>query len=171
MSGLMDRIFAVVGAFTFSQWPLFMQHYQNHLTGHASELLIQIEAMRRAASLSGKSLQEYVLKFLSSSDLDFKNQGELMQQMIDRQRHLTEALESLQQAPLYFKPFFFIKYYDKNIGYSTWESYQTGFLFNGEGAIYSLIGIIFGLCLYWMIQKLFKFTIFSAFKKKQISKS
>lgn len=52
IGGLIDRIFAVVGALACLQFPLFLQQYQQHLSGHVVELQIQIQAMQRAASVT-----------------------------------------------------------------------------------------------------------------------
>lgn len=167
IGGLVDRVFAVAGALTFSQIPLFMQQYQQHLAGHVAELRSQVEAMKNSAALTGKSLQQYVIKFLSSEDIDFKNQGDLMNSMIQRYDKLNEGYQALQHATIYSKPITFIKYMDWDIGRSTWNSFEVGFSFSMEGASYAIVGLMLGLLLFWLLSKIFKgiFTpIFGIFK-------
>lgn len=153
VGGLIDRLFAVASALIFSQIPIFMQHYQQHLSGHVTELQMQVQSMRNAAALTGKSLQQYVIKFLSSEDVDFKNQGNLMNEMIHRYNSLSEGHQALQEASIYSKPIVFLKYFDKNIAQSTWNSFEIGLSFNIEGIIYALIGIGFGLLVYRLLFK------------------
>jgi hypothetical protein len=160
IGGLIDRIFAVAGALAFSQIPLFMQQYQLHLSGHVAELQMQVQAMRNSAALTGKSLEQYIMKFLNSSDLDFKNQGDLMRAMIQRYENLAEGYNALQNATAYAKPFLFIQYFDRDIAQATWPAFQMGFSFNLEGAAYVLMGIVFGLITYWILRKMFSAVIF-----------
>lgn len=156
VGGLIDRVFAVCGALTFSQIPLFMQQYQHHLAGHVAELQTQVQGMKNTAALTGKSLQQYVVKFLSSEDLDFKNQGELMNHMINRYHGLVESYQALRDAPVYSKPVLFIKYFDWGIGRSTWSSFDIGFSFTLEGAVYAFIGLLLGYFIFWMLSKMLK---------------
>lgn len=153
IGGLIDRIFAVIGALTFSQFPLFLQQYQQHLYGHVAELQMQVQAMKNAASATGKSLQQYVVKFLNSGDQDFQHQGELINSMIQRYQKLQEGYQALHEAPLYSKPIMFLKYFDWEIAQSTWKSFEVGFSFNIEGIIYAFAGIVCGLFCYWLIRK------------------
>lgn len=171
LGGLIDRLFAVGGALTFSQFPLFMQQYQQHLSGHVTELQTQVQAMRNAASLTGKSLHQYVVKFLSSGDVDFKHQGELMNSMIQRHQSLMEGYNALHDASIYSKPFVFIKYFDWDISKSTWESFEIGFSFNIEGIAYALIGIAFGLFIFWTLRKILKGIMSPFLKSKEHEKT
>lgn len=63
ISSLIDRIFAAVGGVLFSQAPLFMKQYAQQLSGHAAELRFQVDAMKQAASNSGKTLEQFIQKF------------------------------------------------------------------------------------------------------------
>ncbi len=156
IGGLIDRIFAVAGALAFSQLPLFMQQYQKHLAGHVEELKLQVAAMNHAASLGGKTLQQYVMKFLSSNDIDFKNQGELMQQMVQRYHHMTESYAALKDVSIYSKPFVFIKYFDSSIAQSIWKTFEMGFSFSLEGLVFAVIGIVCGIVVFWALRYVLK---------------
>ncbi|KIC76425.1 Uncharacterized protein DB41_GD00030 [Neochlamydia sp. TUME1] len=154
--GLIDRLFAVIGALAFSQFPLFIQQYQQNLLGHVEELKIQLQAMQSAASVTGKSLQQYIVKFLNSADTDFQLQGALMNNMVERYYTLNDSFQALQEASIYFKPFLFIKYGDWKIAKLTWQSYKIGISFTSEGAIYAGIGVIVGVAIYGLLSKLIK---------------
>ncbi|QLH35042.1 MAG: DUF2937 family protein [Parachlamydiaceae bacterium] len=154
IGGLIDRIFAVAGALILSQFPLFMQQYQQQLTGHISELQLQINSMRNAALLTGKSLKQYILKFLQSEDLDFKHQGEILNNMLQRYDHLLQGQQALQEAPFYAKPILFVRYLDLDIARSTWAKFEVGFPLNPEGFFYAILGILLGLAIYWALRKI-----------------
>ncbi len=167
IAGFIDRIFAVIGAFTFSQIPLFMLQYQQHLFGRIAELQMQVQAMQSTASLTDKTLHQYVFKFLNSGDIDFKNQGILMNNMIERYQHLKEGYNALQEASVYSKPIVFIKFYDHDIAHSTWHLYEMGFSFSFECLAYAVLGIAIGLMCYRLISKIIK-KIFKILAKEKI---
>lgn len=167
IGGLIDRTCVFVGALSFSQIPLFMQQYQHHLAGHVSELQALILSMKESAALTGKSLEQYVSKFLSSTDPDFVRQGELMHQMMQRFQKLQEGYEALNHTSLYSKPFLFIRYFDGSIAKSTWASFEMGFSFSTEGMAYAVVGIFFGLFTYWMLSRM----ILRLFGKKELKTS
>jgi len=156
IGGLIDRICAVSGALIFSQIPLYMQDYQQRLSGHLAELQSQVQGMRQAAALSGKSLQQYVAKFQSSPDIDFKNQGALMHEMIQRFQQLNEGHQALLNSTVYSKPLMFFKYIDAKIAKSTWASFEWGLNLTVDGFLYALLGIVCGLMVYGMLSKLFR---------------
>lgn len=154
---LVDRLFAVSGALLFSQAPLFIQQYQHQLYGHISELKTHIAAMQKSAAFSGKTLNQYILKFIKSGDVDFASQGELMQSSIQRYETLNTGYQALVESPIYYKPLLFFKYYDWDIGKSTYETFKWGLSFNMETLSYALLGTVFGLSIFWLLQKLIKF--------------
>lgn len=156
IGGFIDRIFAVAGALALSQFPLFMQQYQQHLSGRVAELQMQVQAMRNAAALTGKSLQQYVMKFLQNGDADFKNQGAIMNSMVERYNHLTEGYNALHDSSIFSKPVMFIRYFDWDIAQSTWQSFEIGFSFSLEVFIYAALGIVVGLFAYWIMGRIFR---------------
>lgn len=154
IGGLLDRIFAVIGALLFSQVPVFMQQYTQRLAGHVAELSIQIEKMRQAASLTGKTLQQYVQKFMSASDPDFARQGVIMNEMTHRWQNLSEGLTAMQNASAVTRPFAFGYHLNLDIFKNTFQSFDLGLVFTVEGFIYALIGIAAGYLAFWSIRKL-----------------
>jgi len=143
-TSLLDRIFAVASALCFAQIPLFMLQYQQQLYGHIAELKVQVDAMQKVASATGKTLPEYISRFTSSGDPDFMGQGFLMNGMIERTFSLSEASHSLSSATVYEKPFVFFNHLSWDIVSSTFSNFQPGIPFSVEGVVYAFIGIVFG---------------------------
>lgn len=144
IKGFLDRAFAVAGALLLSQAPLFMQQYQQRLAGHVAELQLQIEMMRQAAALSGKTLNQFVQKFLASQDLDFVRQGEIMQSMVQRWESLSEGYIAMNNAVPFLKPFVFLAHLNYEIAKTTFEAFNIGISLSLEGFVYALFGIIIG---------------------------
>ncbi len=145
---------AMLGALAFSQAPLFMQFYSHQLVGRVAELRLQTAIMERAAGQTGKSLGQYILKFLSSTDSDFRVQGQLMQGMVDRLRLLTEHLHSLQNATVWERPFIFFKAMHWDIAKETLRSFEPGLTLSIEGAVYAFIGMGFGYFIFYCLRKI-----------------
>ncbi len=161
----MDRIFVVMGALIFLQLPLFMQQYHLSLQGHVKELEYQIEKINLAAQSSGKSLNEWVQKFVKSTDPDFAKQGYLMQEMLTRRVELTDAMSAWKKSSVYQRPFVFVRYYKTDIVKETWQMFQFGIPFNLEGLAYGCIGVLAGYMTYATISFTFRI-LFGSFKSK-----
>lgn len=168
MSKIVDRLFVVAGALLFSQTPLFMQSYSHQLQGHVSELNLQIAAMRKVASHSGKSLEQYIGKFLQSPDADFSSQGQLMQGMMDRYNHLSESLLALQNATVWEKPFLFLKNFNTDIAKATWNSYEIGIPLTLEGAAFAALGMGLGYLFFLTLKKLSLTFKNALFRRKEV---
>lgn len=140
-----DRIFAVMGAFAFSQFPLFMQDYRQQLVGRIAELRLQIQAMQQAAG--DRTLHAYVEKFANSSDPDFSKHGEILQGMLQRYEALQQGYASMAQAAPLVQPFTFATHFQKDVALSTWEHFDFGIPLSVEGGVYALIGIVVATCL------------------------
>lgn len=143
-SRILDKICLCIGALLFSQFPLFIQYYTQQLSGRVFELQRQVEATRQVAMQSGKDVDQYIQKFLSSSDLDFVLQGQLMQQLIFRWNYYSEGLFALEHATLWMQPVNFVRYFDWSIARSTYENYSTGFTLNSQGLLFAGAGMIIG---------------------------
>lgn len=153
--GLLDRICAVAGALLLSQLPLFMQQYIQQLSGHTEELQVQVEAIKAAATHSGKTLEQFIQKFIESSDIDFTRQGDIMLAMLNRWYTFSDAFSTLQTSSVFKRPFVFLSYFNLDIAKSTWHNYSFGLPLNIEGLIYALLGIMFGYLFFFGIRKLF----------------
>lgn len=148
-----DRIFIVLGALLFAQAPLFMQAYRHQLSGHIAELRWNIESMRHAAMLSGKTLEAFVLKFVQSGDQDFARQGAIMQEMIDRFQQFSAGLSAIDNATLFSRPFAFMWHLNYDVAIATLHGYAIGIPLTFEGIGYGMIGILVSYGFYTLICK------------------
>lgn len=152
IGGIIDRVFSLTGAVIFSQAPSFLQQYQQQLTGRIEELKWQVKVMEESASLTGKNLQEYINKFLINDDLDFRHQGEMMKNSLDRLNSYLNQLNGLELSTPFGKPFIFVQNHDWNIIKSTWANFQFNVPITVEAALYGL----FGMVIFYSIFSLFK---------------
>jgi hypothetical protein len=150
---LLDRFFVVFGAFLGSQVPQFLQQYTQRLGGHVAELNYQIEGLKKIASISGKTLDQYIHKFMLNSDPDFVRQGEFIDGMVIRWQELNQALSRLIQASIWERPFVFLKEMDYSIVRSTYQSFQPGLNLTTEGFLYACLGILAGYAFYHLMIK------------------
>jgi hypothetical protein len=171
IGGLMDRAFAVLGAILFAQAPLFMQQYTQQLIGREAELKLQVDAMRNAAAISGKTLEAFIRKFAESGDIDFSSQGEAMQAMVGRWHQLSDALAAMQNSTMWGRPFAFIYHLNGDAFGSTLTNFHAGLPINLEGGAYALVGIVFGYFVFATLRKIVKgfFGLFTKFKEKPAS--
>lgn len=156
LAGLLDRAFAVLGAVIFAQAPLFMQEYTQQLIGRTAELQLQVNAMRQAASLSGKTLEQLMQKFMSNSDPDVVLQGEVMQALVGRWHHLSEALSAMQESSLWSRPFAFLFHFNTDVFSSTFHQFRLGLPLTLEGGIYALFGMGCGYFIFICLKSLFR---------------
>lgn len=151
---IIDRLFVVAGAALFSQLPIYMQEYQQRLAGHVDELGHQLATLRKLAKEGGKTLEQYIEKFLASGDADFVAQGAFLESMQYRFLKLSDALRGLQESTVFSKPFLFLKSIDFSIGKETLYSFQPGLLFTVEGACYLLAGMAVGYAFFRLLSSL-----------------
>jgi len=156
VNGIIDRIFILLGALLGSQIPEFVQQYTQRLSGHAAELSQLLNKLTHIASLSDKTLDQYINKFLSSTDPDFARQGEFMEGVVTRWQDLHMTLQSLTESSLWERPYYFFKYLNYPIAESTLHSFKPGINLTLEGLCYTGIGIITAFLLYQAIAKMIK---------------
>ena len=128
----------------FAQVPVFVDQYLMRLEGHLSESCHHIEAFTDAAAAGGKTLDQYIARFLEQSDADFLAQGRLMRATVDRNRFLTVACEALQSASPIIRPIIFVRYLDREILADTWNGFEPGLLITTNLLVWALIGFVFG---------------------------
>jgi hypothetical protein len=144
---IIDKLGMCGGALLFSQLPLFIQYYTQQLVGRVYELQWQVEAIRQVAIQSGKGLDQYIQKFILSTDPDFVLQGQLMQQMMSRWHYYSEGLLALEHASLWMQPLIFLRYFDWSVARSTYDNYTAGLTLNSEGLVFGGLGMIAGYLL------------------------
>jgi hypothetical protein len=170
MNGLLDRLFVVAGAFIGSQIPSFMHQYTQRLAGHVEELNHLLEDLRKVASYSHKTLDQYIEKFMSSTDLDFSRQGEFMQNIVVRWEDLSQSLNHLLQSTIWNRPYVFLSHVNYDIAKETFYSFQPGLALTGEGMYYTGIGLAMGYIFYQILAKLLRVTnkrIMAVFRQKE----
>jgi hypothetical protein len=155
-ANLFERVFSLSLAFIFLQIPEFIFQYVLRLSGHIQELQLHIASLTTIANSQQKSLQEYIAKFLKSSDTDFSSQGAFMNDLLKRFDYLKLSLEKIENASPFLKPFVFIKNMDLSIVNSTFGSFTVGLKFTIESLIYLLAGLFVGYSCFIMIKKIFK---------------
>ena len=144
IEGLSDRLFVVAGAFLGSQIPAFMHQYTRNLQGHIEELNHLIDNLIHFAQSGGKTFEQYIQKFLNSSDPDFIMQGEFMQMIEMRLHNLNEALVHLKESSIWSRPYVFIKEMNYDIAKSTVSSFQPSLSLTIEGLCYTCMGVLIG---------------------------
>lgn len=169
MIGLIDRIFAVLGALVFAQLPLFMQQYQHQLFGHIAELRVQTQAMETIAAAGGKTLPQFIQKFTESADPDFMRQGELMFGMTDRLQTLSQGMEAISAASPLSKFITFFQHVNVDIAKATLTDFRPGIPLTLEGGAYALAGVAVGFLFFYAIKKTFllPFSYFKFLRKEQ----
>lgn len=153
VGSIIDRLCVVAGAFICSQIPEFMQQYTHRLGGHVDELQQLITQMRQVASYSNKTLEQYLHKFISSSDPDFVRQGEFMQGILFRWEELNRAFYSLTQSTILTRPYIFLKELQYDIAQSTLTTFHPSINLSTEGLCYAGAGILIGWAFYRLISK------------------
>lgn len=138
------RLLVLLTALVFVQAPQFISQYQDHLRGHVKELDVQIGMLKKIASLSGKNIDQYVDKFVKSSDPDFSQQGMFLERMLERYEKLSASMLSFKTSSRWMLPFSYMANFDMDISQETFNSFTIGFPLNLEGIIYALIGALVG---------------------------
>lgn len=159
MGGLLDRLFVVAGAFLGSQIPAFIQQYSQRLSGHVDELNHLLKWMQESANHSGKTLEQYMVKFLHSTDPDFIQQGLFMKSVISRWKIFSTSLNHLQESSLWSKFYIFLKEMQYEVAQPTFLSFQPNLALSLEGFCYTGIGILVGYVFYHIVIKIFGFGV------------
>lgn len=154
IDAILDRTAALLGALIFIQIPGFMRQYMQRLEGAIDELSRQIQELTRLAKGNGKTLQQFIQKFLEAQDSDFHSQGEFLQGIIDRREELLHNLNSFKESSPLVKPFSFFFHIQKELASKTYQSYDLTFEFTIEGTVYLLIGLFVGYFIYTGIKTL-----------------
>jgi hypothetical protein len=150
---IIDRVFAVIGAFVFCQIPELIRQYTALLYGHLSESKTQVVLLEQNALSSGKTIPEYIQKFLQQTDPDFVRQGKMLQTLVTRHDDLSTSYTALSQASLWTKPFVFFSKVNFPILHEATGQFVPTLAFTLETAIYALVGICFGVLVYRLLAK------------------
>jgi hypothetical protein len=149
----LDRVLSLIFGVVFAQIPQFIQHYIQQLSGRVEELRMQVESMRYAASLSGKSLEQFIHKFQKNADPDFIHQGDVMSQVLGRYEQLSTAYTHMETAAGIEQPFTFFYYVDWSLAKSTMAHFSLGLPLTLEAGVYALCGIVCCHAIFVLIRK------------------
>lgn len=150
--GVVDRLIGVSGAVLFSQAPMFINQYMQNLSGHVAELNLQIGTLRNAAETSGKTLPEYIGKFLKSPDPDFSAQGVWLGDIMDRFSSMNTSLTALQDSSLWARPLLFVRHCYLDIVEQTYREFTPGLPFSIEGIAYAVAGMLLFSSVFWIFK-------------------
>jgi hypothetical protein len=149
---LASRIFAVVGAVTLSQFPNFVQAYLQRLGGHLDELKRVIAQYDKAAVSTGKTLKEYISIHMSSNSPEIVKTGQIMNDQLTRVDHLGKSLDVINNAGPFSKFISFCANADFEIARATLKNYTPGLSLNAESILYGLLGMVFGMIIYFILK-------------------
>lgn len=156
LGGLLDRSFAVAGAVVFAQAPLFMQQYTQQMIGRAAELNLQVDAMRKSAGLSGKTIEQLSQKFMENADPDIMRQGEMMLATVGRWHNVTDGLVAMQESSIWSRPFAFLYHMNTEAFVSTLHEFRMGLPLNMEGGVYAVLGVVAGYVVFAVFRSVFR---------------
>jgi hypothetical protein len=146
--GLLDRVLCVAGAVLFSQAPEFMQQYLQRLGGHLDEARFQLAQFQRAATQSGLTLERLISQTTANTDPAVARLGGVMTDAIQRVDALEQAQNAILHAPLWTRPFVFLRHLDPGIAHATWSIFKPAVPTTAEGLVYALLGVAVLLGLY-----------------------
>lgn len=148
LTKFVDRAFAVLGAVTFMQAPQFIQNYTISLSGHLAELTWQLDQLRQMARKSGRTLTDLVTKFIANDDPDVKFQGEMINNLIQRETSFNDAILALSNANPFSRPFEFMTHFHWDVVKESSMHYQLGLPLTIESIIWGVIGLFAGYLLF-----------------------
>ena len=152
LDGIIDRLFAALGAVALSQFPQFYGQYMQRLGGHLDEAEQAIGQYIKAAADLNLTLEEYINEHLSSASEIFVSSGEVIQDLQNRYQSLEKSYLALQDADIYNRWFVFLREIDWTIAENTWHNFMPGVPTTVEGLTYALIGLLLGWGLYALLK-------------------
>ncbi|MFA6960494.1 MAG: DUF2937 family protein [Opitutaceae bacterium] len=140
--GLLDRVLCLLGAVTFCQLPEFIQQYLQRLGGRLDEARLQLAKFEEIARQSHLTLQQFIERTSANADTVVAKLGGVMQDTSDRVAALTRAMDAIQHASLWEKPFVFFAHIDPSIANATLDIYRPAVPTTAEGLIYAAAGML-----------------------------
>lgn len=165
ISGIIDRIFGLIGALIMSQFPQFFGQYMQRLGGHLQEAQLTLDRYIKAARSLGLSLQEYIHQHLVSQERIYTSSGEVIAELVERYESLKRSYQILENATPLNRWFLFVRQGDFTIAQQTWQEFTPGVPTTLEGIIYALGGLLLG----WGIYNGLKGLCYRIFIRKRIN--
>ena len=159
LGGIIDRLCAVIGAVTLSQFPQFFGQYMQRLGGHLDEAKRTFELYENTAADLNLTLEAYIQEHLDSASNVFVSAGQVIQALVERYRELQMSYMALQDTTIYNRWFVFLREADWAIVANTWHNFVPGVPTTFEGLTYAMVGLLIG----WGAFTLFKMIISAPF--------
>lgn len=161
---LLDRIFVIITAVAFAQFPQVIDHYISALTGAHYEAGKAVADIKKAASKGKKTIEQFIQKHEQNPDADFKASGMNMRSTLDRFNQYADSLKKLKEARPWTRWWVFLRNYDMDLLKAV--KFKPGVPLNAEGILYAFFGLILGVLFYHF---LIRFPIRKIFSKKKPS--
>ena len=137
--GLIDRAILVGGALCSGTAPSFIVQYRQRVGGHLEQVSRSLSPWRDIADkLHEGSLDALVQHHLNSTDPTFHAEGAAIQAMINDERALRLAVDSLS-GDLQQQLWYIVWQSDAEILKATWAEYQPSFAFSFESLVLAVV--------------------------------
>ena len=142
---LADGIFAIAGAAGLSQFPEFVQQYEQRLGGRLDQALIQEGRIAEAAARHGLTPQEYADRLARNPDPVVRTEGGVVTANLQDADQLRQAFDSLASASTLDRPMTFLQTFDSSVAGATLDSFVPAVPLSPEALIYAGAGMVIGL--------------------------
>ncbi|MDX2286013.1 MAG: DUF2937 family protein [Bacteroidia bacterium] len=137
---VLDRILCILAAVAFAQGPVYMAQYTDVLSGAKLEAGKSYEALSQEAARFNLSLPQYLDELLRNENPMVRGNAELDAALVKRYEGYTRALEAIQRASVWERPFALARHFDRSIHDAV--QFEPGIPFSWEGLAYALAGLI-----------------------------
>jgi hypothetical protein len=137
-------VVATALAFTiaFSQVPVYIQQYEQRLGGAVDELGSVVAKDRENAQGLNMDLDAFIRRHETSPETAFRETGKAMRARTERLVRLEGALERLEGASPWARPFVMARDADPAIAVRAWEAFHFTLALD---PVYGLVGLLAGL--------------------------
>ena len=146
---LVAMAMVATGALGSSQLSAFMQHYQQNLAGRLAEARLDVVAIAERAGEAGLPIYAYLDEFRRAANPIFVREGIWLKSKIDRAAWLEAHLGALRNAGPIERPYAFVTRMDQQIAAETWVNFEPSVPLDRVSLVYSAIGGLIGLLLYY----------------------
>ena len=151
---LVERVMAVAGALTLSQFPGFVQHYVQRLGGHLAEAERNLEGWRSVAvEAKVDGLQSLVDTYLASDRLEVLEAGRKCADDICRVDELRAALGAVESATPWQRPIEFLRHLDLDIARATAADFTPNVPLDAESLVYAVTGVVLAALFYFATKR------------------
>ena len=124
-----------------------MEQYVHHLSGHIQELRSQEKVIKEM--MGEDDLRLLAVHMKDSGESYALKQADYLVYFVDRKEGFEKAYKALTEASIWGMPFYFLRYFDTEIGGEAVETFNFGLPFTWSGIVYLVFGGVIGL-INWM---------------------